>query len=253
MESIAQSQTPPPGPEATLSLGSRFVAVFARPARAWTGLERRGQWWFPMLVAMIVTLAGALAIYQRALVPMGLDQIQRQVESGQMPPESAAQAERAMSSPVMMAVQVGMQTVAVPVMTLLIALLPWLVAGFMLGFRFRYRDAFVVTSWAGLVTLPASVLTYALAWVNQTMTTVHTGFGVLLPVEDTPSKLMVGLGTFLDQGIGPFSLWYVAVMGLGAAALSGAPARRVLIALGGLWIVAWIIFSALAMLFAPGA
>jgi hypothetical protein len=153
----------------------------------------------------------------------------------------------------MMAVQVGMQTVAVPVMTLLIALLPWLVAGFMLGFRFRDRDAFVVTSWAGLVTLPASVLTYALAWVNQTMTTVHTGFGVLLPVEDTPSKLMVGLGTFLDQGIGPFSLWYVAVMGLGAAVLSGAPARRVLIALGGLWIVAWIIFSALAMLFAPGA
>ena len=92
-----------------------------------------------------------------------------------------------------------------------------------------------------------------LAWTNETMTNLHTGFGVLLPVEDPPSKLMVGLGTFLDHGIGPFALWYLVVLALGAAALSGAPRRSVILALGGLWLVVIAIISVLAAFFAPGA
>jgi hypothetical protein len=137
--------------------------------------------------------------------------------------------------------------------TLLIALLPWLAAGFILGSRFRYRDAFVVTSWAGLVSLPAQVLTFVLAWINQTMGNLHIGFGALLPVEDPPSKLMTGLGVFLDHGVGPFSVWYVAILAVGAAALSGAPVRRVVFTLGGLWLIVLAVFSAVAGLFAPGA
>ena len=54
---------------------------------------------------------------------------------------------------------------------------------------------------------------------------VHVGFGLLLPDADTPSRLSVGLGVVLDA-LGPLSIWYVVVMVLGAAALSGAPRRR---------------------------
>jgi hypothetical protein len=140
-----------------------------------------------------------------------------------------------------------------PLVTLAIALLPWLAAGFLLGRRFSFRDAFVVTAWAGLVQIPAQILTSVLAWTNETMSNLHTGFGVLLPVEDPPSKLVVGLGAFLDHGIGPFAIWYVAVLALGAAALSGAPRRSVMLALGGLWLAAVAIIAVVAALFAPGA
>jgi len=130
--------------------------------------------------------------------------------------------------------------------------LPWLAAGFMLGRRFRYRDAFVVTAWSGLVSIPAQILTSALAWTNESMTNLHIGFGVLLPAVDPPSKLMVGLGMFLNQGIGPFALWWVAVLALGTAALSGAPRRSVILVLGGIWLVVIAIISVLAAVFAPG-
>jgi hypothetical protein len=206
-----------------------------------------------MLVCMLVALVGAVVIYQRALVPMALSQINRQVENGQMPPEAAAQAERAMSGPVMMTFQIAVQPIGVALATLVFALVPWIAAGFMLGQRFRYRDAFVVTAWTGLVSVPATILTYGLAWANETMATVHTGFGVLLPAEDPPSKLTVGLGLFLDHGIGPLAIWYLVVLALGTAALSGAPLRRVAMALGGLWLVVWVIISVVAMLFTPGA
>jgi hypothetical protein len=121
-----------------------------------------------------------------------------------------------------------------------------------MGRRFRYRDAFVVTAWAGLVSIPAQIMTSALAWTNETMTNLHIGFGVLLPVEDPPSKVMVGLGTFLDQGIGPLALWYLVVLALGTAALSGGGRRPVFLALGGIWLVVIAIISVFAAVFAPG-
>ena len=249
--------TQPPGeqtvPTPGMSLGARFAAVFARPAQAWGGLETRGQWWFPLLLTVVVGAAGTAIVYQRAIVPTQIAQMERQVEAGQMPAEALPNAERMMSSPVMAVVPVLAVLVMVPLITLATALLVWLAVGFIMGHRFRYRDAFVVTSWAGLVTLPAAVITYVLAWVNQNMMNVHIGFGALLPQEDAPSRLVRGLGVFLDYGIGPFYLWYVAVMALGAAALSGAPRRSVMLALGGLWLVVTLAFAGLSGLLTPGS
>jgi len=253
MESNPLPQGPAPGSSNGLSLVGRLVAVFARPTQAWSGLEKRGQWWFPLLILVLVGMAGMGLIYQRAVVPTQLDQMELQVESGQISAEGLDQAEKMLSSPAMVAVQVVMVLLILPLLTLATALLPWLAAGFMMGHRFRYRDAFAVTCWAGLVTLPAAVLTDVLAWVNRNMLNVHIGFGALLPAEEAPSKLIRGLGFFLDYGIGPFYLWYIVVLALGTAALSGAPRRSVILALGGLWLVVAIFFAALTGLLSPGA
>ena len=253
METTTQPQPTDLVPGPGLPVWSRSVAVFARPAQAWSGLERKGQWWFPLLISIVVALVGTGLTYQRALVPTILERLDRQVEAGQVPPEALDRIERQVSSPAAMGMNLGSIVVMVPLVTLAMALLPWLAAGFLLGRRFSFRDAFVVTSWAGLVQIPAQILTSVLAWTNESMSNLHTGFGVLLPVEDPPSKLFVGLGAFLDYGVGPFYLWYVAVLALGAAALSGAPRRSVLFTLGGVWLGVMAIIAVLAALFAPGA
>jgi hypothetical protein len=253
METMTQPLTTPAEPEPTMSLWSRSVAMFARPAQAWTGLERRGQWWFPLLLSILVSLIGTGLTYQRALVPTQLAQMEQMVEAGRIPATALDGMEEQLVSPARVGMTLGSIVVAVPVMTLIFALLPWLVAGFMLGRRFRFRDAFVVTAWSGLVGIPAQILTLVLAWTNETMTNLHVGFGVLLPVEDPPSKLMVGLGTFLDQGIGPFALWSIVVLALGTAALSGAPRRSVLLTLGGVWLVVIAVVAVVAAMLAPGA
>jgi len=251
METTTQTLAPPEAP--TLSLWGRLVAVFARPAQAWSGLERRGQWWFPLCLCVLFSVAGTALTYQRALVPTMLAQMERQAESGQIQPDQLDRIESQVSGPVAMAINVASVAVVLPLVNLAFALLPWLAAGFMLGRRFSYRDSFVVTAWAGLVSIPAQILTSVLAWTNETMTNLHIGFGALLPVEDPPSKLMVGLGTFLDQGIGPLALWYLVVVAIGAAALSGAPRKSVILTLGGLWLVVIAIIAVLAGVFTPGA
>lgn len=253
METTTQPLAPSTAPEPAFSLWSRLVAVFVRPGQAWSGLERRGQWWFPLLLCTLISVGGTGLTYQRALVPTMLAQIERQADAGQIPADQLDRIESQVTGPVPMALNLASVAVILPLMTLAFALLPWLAAGFMLGRRFTFRDSFVVTAWAGVVTIPSQILTFVLAWTNETMTNLHTGFGVLLPVEDPPSKLMVGLGTFLDHGIGPFSLWYLVVLALGAAALSGAPRRSVILFLGGIWLVVIAIISVLAAFFAPGA
>jgi hypothetical protein len=228
------------------------VAIFARPTQAWSGLEHRGQWWFPLLLTVLVALVGSGLTYRRAVVPMVIAQMESKVESGELPAEMLDRVEQQVASPLAMGMQLGSIVLVLPLVTLVFALVPWIAAGFMLGRRFRFRDAFVVTCWAGLVTLPNQILTYVLAWTNETMSNLHTGFGVLLPLEDPPTKLMLGLGNFLDHGVGPFSIWYVVVMALGAAALTGAPRKSVLVPLGGLWLVAVALFSVVAAIFGPG-
>ena len=253
METTTQPLAPSTAPEPEFSLWGRLVAVFARPGQAWAGLERRGQWWFPLLLCTLVSVIGTGLTYQRALVPTLLAQMERKADAGQIPAEQLDRIESQVTGPVAMALNVAAIVVVLPLMTLAFALLPWLAAGFMLGRRFTYRDSFVVTAWAGVVTIPSQILTSVLAWTNETMTNLHIGFGVLLPVEDPPSKLMVGLGAFLDHGIGPFALWYLVVLALGAAALSGGPRRSVILALGGIWLVVIAIISVLAAVFTPGA
>jgi len=254
MESIQQTpQAPEAGPAGTLSLAGRFVAVFARPTQAWVGLDRRGQWWFPLLLSVLVAVVGTALTYERAMVPTILAQMEAKVETGEVPAQALDRIEAQVSGPVAKVVQVGSLVVVLPLVTLAVALIPWIAAGFMLGRRFRFRDAFAVTCWAGLVALPNQILTSILAWTNESMRNLHTGFGVLLPVEDPPSKLMVGLGSFLDNGIGPLTLWYVAVLGLGTAALSGAPRRPAMLAVGGLWLAGAAIFSVVGGFLAPGA
>ena len=253
MTTLNEPVASPAEPGETMSVWGRAVAVFARPARAWAGLERKPRWWFPLLVSVLVSVVGTLLVYQRAIVPSQLAQMERQVEAGQIPAEATAGIEEQLASPLSMGFGLVAVVVTVPFMTCLFALLPWITAGFVLGRRFRYKDAFAVTAWAGLVAIPGQLLTFLLAWINESMTGVHVGFGALLPAEDPPSKLVAGLGLFLDQGIGPLALWYVVVLALGAAAVTGGDRRRVITAVGAGWLVVMAVVAVVAGLLAPGA
>jgi len=241
---------PPPG-SASLSLVQRAVAMFVRPTSAWSGLESRSQWWFPVLVIMVISAGLGAALFQRALLPMMSETWEQAVSDGRMTSEQVDRMETFMSGPVGLCMIVGQQAIAWPIILLLSALGVWFGVGFVLGTKFRYRLAFETVAWASLITLPAQLLGAALAWSRETMRGLHTGFGILVPESDPPTKFQTALGFFLDS-IGPLSLWYLAVVIIGAAALSGARRKSVAWVLGGLYVAIMIFFSALGAMFNRG-
>lgn len=251
MNTIESQPVEPKPDEPWISPLSRMVAVFLRPADAWSGLRQRAQWWYPLILSVVIFVAGGALLHNRAVVPMMRQAWEEQIANGQLTPQAAEQAEAFMTGPVGIAFSVINPLVTVPLLTLVFALAVWFGAGFVLGTKFSFRQAFEVSSWAGLVQIPAYLLTLVLAWFRESFKGVHIGFGVLLPETDTPGKLQVALGVLLDA-LGPLSLWYLAVVILGAAALSGAPRRSVMWTLGGLYLVLYIFGAAIAAAVAPG-
>ncbi|HYM82427.1 MAG TPA: YIP1 family protein [Candidatus Limnocylindria bacterium] len=236
----------------SLSVWERTAAIFARPAHAWGGLETRAQWWFPLLVMMVVGAVITAALHDRAIVPMVVDQWETQIDAGKMTAAQMEQMESFMRSPAGVVVTTVQQVIVWPIIMLLLALLLWFGIGFVLGTRVRYRHAFEVVCWSSLALIPSQILTTVLAWSRETLQGVHVGFGILLPESDSPGKLQGALGILLD-GLGPLSLWPVVVAILGAAALSGAPRKSVAWVVGGLYIAVLVFAAALAAMFTPMA
>jgi hypothetical protein len=254
MESSAPPETSSASaPDApSLSLLQRTIAIFARPADAWGGLRERSQWWFPLVLTMVVSGTGSLVLYHRAQLPTMIEALETQVANGQMPAEQLEKIENFYSAPAGVAMTVGIGTLSYGLILLVMGLVVWFGVGFVLGKPFGYRLGLEVSAWAGLVTLPAYLVTLVLAWFKQSYHGVHVGFGALLPDPDPPSKMITALGAFLDA-LGPFSVWHLAVAILGASALAGAPRKSVAWVLIGLYLAITLFVSALAGLFAPGA
>lgn len=231
-----------PLPERTLSPWERAVALFARPAEAWVGLATRTQWWIPLIVTLAVQLGSVAFLYERASMPDAQARMDRMVDAGIL---TEADAERSMEQSGGTR-GIGIAAVAIVVTTgLSLLILPSLLAfgmSFLLGAKMRYRHALGVFCWAGLIRIPEQLLVCALAWYQETIEGVHVGWGAFLPVPEEVSRGYRLLAGFLDS-LGPFALWYLVVMALGASALSGAgrkPAIAVVIGMYTLIVLAFI-------------
>ncbi|OGF15257.1 MAG: hypothetical protein A2W00_06625 [Candidatus Eisenbacteria bacterium RBG_16_71_46] len=235
-----------------MSLLQRTVAVFARPASAWTGLRERAQWWFPLLVVVLVTAVGWALSYKHILLPTMVEAWQRNVDSGQMPAAQLDSLEQFFEGPAGLGIIVGQQVILLPIFTLVVALAVWFGVGFVLGTNLRYRLALEIAAWSSLISLPGFLLTLALGWVKGSLQGVHIGFGILLPITETPTKLLTALGVVLDA-LGPLSIWYLVVGIIGASELSGAARKSTAWVLGGLYLVLVLLSAALAALFSPAA
>ena len=250
-EIVDAAPEPAAPPVPRLSPMARLVAVFARPAKAWDDLRDRSQWWFPMVLLVVVGAVGAGLLQERAVVPMMSQTWDEQVQSGKMTQQQAERMEDFLASPAGYAFTIGQQIVFVPIFVLIVALAIWFGVGFVLGTGLKYRHALEVAAWGSLINIPAQIITFVEAGLLQTFRGVHVGFGVLLPA-DAHDKVTVGLRVLLDA-IGPFSVWYLAVTVIGAAVLSGAPRKSVAWTLGTLYVVIMICVAVVSALFAPGS
>src|SRR6516225_7784709 len=108
-EMVQDQAVPAPAAEPGMSVLARTVAVFARPASAWSGLKERAQWWFPVVVMVIVGALGTALLQERAVVPMMTDTWDEQVQSGRMTAQQAERMEDWLASPAGYAFSLGQQ------------------------------------------------------------------------------------------------------------------------------------------------
>ena len=253
MSIAADPAGPADSPPARLSPLERTARIFARPSAAWDDLKERGQWLFPFLVTLVLWVALQGLAFDHVTVPMMLDQWSTAVANGRMEPAQAQQMEQFFTgNPAARWIVLTQQAIFWPIAALFQALIMWFGAGFVLGTRFKFRQAFDVTLWSGLVKIPQLLLFFVLAFQRQSFQGVHLGLGMLVPEPETPNKLLTGLTTFLDF-LGPFEVWWGIVVILGVSALTGAPRRNVAWVLVSLYLAFGVLFAAANAFFNPGA
>ena len=241
----------PTDAEPSLSLLPRAVATFARPGAAWSGLGTRAQWWFPLLVLTLVNVAFSASLWERAILPMQLDAMEEQVAAGKMEPAALDRAETMMRSPAGLAFAALPWIILSPLFSLIAALILMAGVGFMLGGKLPFRQAFEVITWSGLIQIPGTLVTGILAWSKQTMEGVHVSLAALLPEPDKSDRVMSSIVGILD-GLGPFSIWWIAVVIIGASTLSGVPRKRVAWSAGGIYLGLLVFFVVLGGMFRRG-
>lgn len=234
-----------------VSILQRAVAIFSRPTAAWSGLRSRSQWWFPLVILTLVNVAFSATLWERAMLPMQLDAMEESVAAGKMPAESFERAETMMRSPAGLAFAALPWLILSPLFSLITGLLLMFAVGFVLGGKLPFRLAFEVATWSGLVQIPAVLVTGFLAWTKQTMEGVHVSLAALLPEPEKTDRIMGSVVGILD-GLGPFAIWWLAVIIIGAATLSGVPRKRVAWSISGIYLGLVVFFVVLGGMFKRG-
>jgi len=230
---------------------ARAIGVFTNPAAALAGLRTQSQWWFPLLVIVAFSAALTAAIYDRAVVPMTAEIYDRLVDQGVMSAEQASQAvDKARGTQGLVGAIVGRVMVFYPLILLVMGAAVAFGVSFITGKKLPFRQGFEVVLWANLIMLPAGVITGIMGWMKETLEGIHLSLAALVPMSDPPEKWHKFVVALLDA-FGPFEIWTVAVVIIGASVLSGASRKSVFWVVGGLYVLLRVAAACLAMV-VPG-
>jgi len=225
-----------------MSFTDKVAGVFTEPGATFENVhlteKKTSDWLVPTIILIVIVVISTFIKYANPEIMADLQdrqakQIQEKVKSGQMTQE---QADRAIESirggfgKTMMYVGTAVGVpITVFVMLFLMCLIWWLVGKYALKGKPVYMK---VVSVAGLASLISSLEAIIGAIIAVLQGKMMAGPNLALFVSDFS---MANTMHRLLSSINPFTLWYLAVLGIGLAKISSANTGKSLIWVYGLW------------------
>lgn len=217
-----------PDDSASGSLIGRFLNVFAAPAETFDELRslppRHLHWLLPVLLSCLTGVLFSVVVFNQpdiiaTLQQQQAEQFDRQVELGKMTRAQADQAietSRNWMTPTVMMIfgSIG-ATAASLFMFFLVSSLMWLLMAKFLKGELTFLRAMEVTGLAGLINVLGGLVTLFLVLLRKDLNT-SPGPILLIGEFDPTSLLHQSLGA-----LNVFTLWFLAVLALGASRLTG--------------------------------
>ncbi|MDI6738798.1 MAG: YIP1 family protein [Candidatus Edwardsbacteria bacterium] len=219
-----------------------ILGIFYQPSKVFEGMKQKPQWLVPLIVSILVALLVAVIILKPIVFP---EQIARLNANPDIPPEAKERAIEQMDGTMAYVFGVGAAAVAQPLSMLAIAVLFWGIFT-MLGGKAAFAGMFAVTAWAGLISIPGSIVKVPLMFIQETIK-VHTSLALILPHEMEESFVF----RLLSQ-IDVFTLWMLFVMAAGYSVFSGLERKKSYTAVFAVWGVWALIAAALGGMFKFG-
>jgi hypothetical protein len=250
---MEEPQTPlttgKPSPPAT-SLGTRLTNVFVAPAEVFDEVKASpptaANWVVPTVIAIIAGVIYTMVVFSQPGVLQNMrdaqdKKMQELVATGKMTQAQADQSsqitEKFMTPTFFKAIGILAVVIFNPVSLFLFAAVLWLVGRYALQGKFEYMKAVEVAGLAAMISVLGALVSMLLAviYANPAMTP-----SLVLFVSHFDPQNKVHL---LLSALNLMTLWYIGVLALGLAKLSGATFGKAAAWLYGLWYGIWALFA----------
>jgi hypothetical protein len=233
---------------AETSLAARLTNVVVAPTEAFDAIKGRpvaaANWVVPLIMSTLVGMISVWVIFSQPGVMQGIRDaqekaMQAQVDAGKMTQKDADAAmtkiEQYMTPTVYRVTFMGILLVVFPVMLFLSAAIFWLLGNKVFVGRFEYMKAVEALGLAMTISVLGIIVRMLLVVISGKQT---ANFGPILLINqfDPNNKLHAFLAA-----VDVPTLWYLAVLALGLARLSGAGFVKAALWIYGLWYGVWAV------------
>ncbi len=226
-----------------MSLAGRLLNVFATPGEVFDGVRVSprsvGNWLVPWLLGCVAAVVYTCIVFsQPAVMAQVREQqvkaIEQKVQAGKLNAAQAQQAEQVMANmgPTLIIIfgSIG-AVIGGSVWLFGLALVLWLLGRWVLKARFDYLKAVEVAGLAGMISVLNTIISMLLAVMMGSV--LATAGPVLLIREIDPTNKT----HLMLSSLNALTVWYVAILALGWARLSGVSFGKTAAWLFGLWLL----------------
>ncbi|MDB6123970.1 MAG: hypothetical protein JWQ71_2963 [Pedosphaera sp.] len=229
-------------PPQSSSLITRLTNIFVAPAEVFDEVKatppKHSNWIVPLILSISIGIIYTLVVFSQPGVIQKIKdaedkKIQQRVEQGKMKKQDAdnaqAMIEKIMTPTVFKLIGIGGAVFGSSALLFLIAAIIWLLGRFLFKGEVTYLQALQVNGLSSMISVLGAIVAMLLVVIygNVSMT---PGPALLIRNFDPANKMHL-----LLSGLNVFSLWYVAVLSLGLARLSGAPFWKAAAWIFGIW------------------
>lgn len=213
-------------PAAGMSLAGRLFNMFTTPGEVFDELKA-GRWWVtnwlvPVVLSVLLGVISTLVIFSQEAVVFQLRQQQERVLEKKLAKVPAEQREQAIqvlqkfTSPMVLKGIGVASSVTVPFFWLFgVSLAVWLIGRFLLKGSLEYLQAVELCGLSGMIWVPGGILWMLLVLITGN---INSNAGPILLVREFDPGNLAHL--FLAS-LNVITFWYIAVLGLGLARLTG--------------------------------
>jgi hypothetical protein len=252
---MSEAVIPPDASTPPLSEAQRIVDVFVAPSKTFTDLLRKGAWWSPLLIMIIISTSFAVTVQKK----IGWETVYD--NSINMTPKVKEMLANLPADQQAIARQKGIARqpysaygapVFALIFTAIVTLLVWPTINFGFGGTAKYGKLFAVSMYASLVSYGARYILAIIAVVAglspegfNFSNPVGTNLGYYLAGGDSPLWL-VTMGTFLDV----FAIWGLVVTAIGCSIVGRVKRSSAMIVVFGWYVVFMLLVTGVVAAFA---
>ncbi len=218
----------------------RIIGVFCYPGQTFEQVDRRPDWWMPLLIVTAATLLFTYLTLPISLPEQMAKQEQKMAERGM----NYQQIEKAMAMGEKLGKFFGLigAVVGPGIWALIASLFLWFVGSVLLGGKTTYRKIFSVYLYASLIGVLDMLIRLPLVLVKES---AEIQFNLTLFLPDEQSGTLAYMAA---QSLGVFTIWHFVVLAIGFSVIYRFSIQKAGLAMSALWLLSVIFSTGMLML-----